>query len=413
MFQPPVPPSYTDDTAVMSFRRIRRDAYDTDDDDDNDNTASIHQNRFVQHPIVYLQTSKGTTIPAAYFHQPNSHYTILFSHGNGEDLGITASYVLELSNALNTSVLCYDYSGYGLATGKPSEANCYADIRAAHHYLTSVKRIPPNRILLFGRSLGSGPTIDLAVSLGPNLGGIVLIAALSSCVRVVFNNTTHTPRFDMFANIDKIRHVCVPIFCVHGMMDDVVPFNHGLQLSRAARFPLEPLWIRAAGHNNLESPRFQYEVFLRYMKAMHQFRRWQPPVEPEKSPSSATTRRRDSFGALVKVAGCFGPRNEEQADGERWRRRGQRISAGSQTLITGYGKDDNELRALWDDGVLRRGSDSDKRMDKRLDRRLRPAQARRNTRSWQAGRGRLTLREGRNSEGGGEGSDARLTTAVL
>ena len=228
-------------------------------------------------------------------------------------MGVTASYVLELSNSLKTSVLCYDYSGYGIANGKPSESNCYADIRAAYTYLVAERRIPRKRILLFGRSLGSGPTIDLATSLGRELGGVVLIAALTSCVRVVFNNVPHTLKFDMFANIDKIDKILVPIFCVHGMIDDVVPFSHGLELSRRARYPLEPLWIRHAGHNNLESARFQYEVFLRYMKVLQEMRRWKQPDPHEDAEYDAARiaanhhRRRDSFGRLVKVAGCFSP----------------------------------------------------------------------------------------------------------
>lgn len=223
--------------------------------------------------------------------------------------------MLELSSSLKTSVLCYDYSGYGVSTGKPSEANCYADIRAAYSYLISEKRIAPNRIVLFGRSLGSGPTVDLAVSLGTNLAGVVLIAALTSCVRVVFSNASHTAKIDMFANVDKIARVQVPVFCVHGMVDEVVPFNHGLELCRRARYPLEPLWIRGAGHNNLESSKFQYEVFLRYMKVLEEFRRWRRP-DTDRNECIPKGRRRESFSAFGNVAGCFVPSRGQKDDDE-------------------------------------------------------------------------------------------------
>lgn len=289
VFQPPNPPTYDDDAGVMTFRKPRTHGLDSDDDQSTaahstDATAghSSADQRFVHHPIFYLQTSRGNTIPAAFFHRPGAYFTILFSHGNGEDLGITAPYCLELSNTLNASVLCYDYSGYGLADGKSSEANCYSDIQAAYTYLLDEQRINPSRILLFGRSLGSGPTVDLACRLGSNLGGVVLIAALTSCVRVVFNYVS-TMRFDMFPNIDKINRVTVPVFCVHGMMDDVVPFAHGLELSRRAKYPLEPLWIRGAGHNNLESSRFQADVFTRYAAVLREFLYWTPPVSSSPS----------------------------------------------------------------------------------------------------------------------------------
>lgn len=269
---------------------------------------------------------------------------------------MTASYALELSNSLKTSVLCYDYSGYGLATGKPTESNVYADIRAAYTYLISERRVPPHRIVLFGRSLGSGPTVDLAASLGSQLAGVVLIAALTSCVRVVFSGAPHTAKFDMFANIDKIGKIRVPVFCVHGMLDDVVPFSHGLELSRRARYPLEPLWIRGAGHNNLESSRFQYEVFLRYMKVLQEFRRWKAPEEGEEDGRSMT-KRRESFGALVKVAGCFGRGEEDHGKGASGRTRARRRvsrtpSTSSNQLLLHKGLSMNanhevDLKMLW------------------------------------------------------------------
>lgn len=166
-------------------------------------------------------------------------------------------------------------------------------------------RIPPKKILLFGRSLGSGPTVDLAKSLGRNLGGVILIAAVASCVRVVFKKIKRTPRFDMFPNIDKIQGICVPVLFVHGLDDDIVPFNHSLQLCQASRYPLEPVWIPLAKHNNLESSRFRNEVFQSYIKAIQEIRRWQPPVEYKNPAYSAVSNLFDSFRGLVKSTGCF------------------------------------------------------------------------------------------------------------
>lgn len=136
------------------------------------------------------------------------------------------------------------------------------------------KRILPSRILLFGRSLGSGPTIDLAARLGKSCGGVVLISGLASCLRVVLGSSHKSLKFDMFQNIDKIDKILVPVFCVHGTLDNVVPFEHGLELCRKAKYPLLPLWVRDAGHNNLESPRFQEKVFSRYSGVLKEFDRW-------------------------------------------------------------------------------------------------------------------------------------------
>lgn len=345
----------------MTFRKPRHDGPPPNSDRNspasNRRSCSPQEPQYLTHPLIYLTTIRGNTIPAAYFHHPQAHFTILFSHGNGEDLGVTAPYALELSAALKVNVLCYDYSGYGVSTGRPSEANVYADIHAAYTYLVAERRICPSRILLFGRSLGSGPTIELASRLGSDLAGVVLIAALTSCVRVVFNSPT-TLRFDMFANIDKIASIQAPVFSVHGMQDDVVPFAHGLELSRRARFPLDPYWVRDAGHNNLETGRFQSEVFERYISVLHQFKYWKAPDtsnDPLPKQSTESPNRRENLGALAKAAGCFGARiNSGDGTCNRPPRRRSRYYAsasGSYLSVGGFasGRQEVHIDGLWND----------------------------------------------------------------
>lgn len=60
-----------------------------------------------------------------------SRFTILFSHGNAVDLGQMSSFYIGLGTRINCNIFSYDYSGYGVSTGKPSEKNLYADIDAA------------------------------------------------------------------------------------------------------------------------------------------------------------------------------------------------------------------------------------------------------------------------------------------
>ncbi|KAJ7396842.1 Protein ABHD17C [Pitangus sulphuratus] len=62
---------------------------------------------------------------------PTGRYTLLFSHGNAVDLGQMCSFYIGLGSRINCNVFSYDYSGYGVSTGKPSEKNLYADIDAA------------------------------------------------------------------------------------------------------------------------------------------------------------------------------------------------------------------------------------------------------------------------------------------
>lgn len=173
-------------------------------------------------------------------------FTILFSHGNGEDLGDVRPVLEELRSA-GFAVLAWDYRGYGLSGGRPSEAACYRDIEAMYRHLTEERGIPPRRILVYGRSVGSGPSVDLASRVP--VGGLVVESGFATAFTVM----TRVPLFpfDRFRNIGKIPRVSAPILLIHGMQDEVVPFSHGERLFAAANEPRSRLWLERAGHNDV------------------------------------------------------------------------------------------------------------------------------------------------------------------
>jgi fermentation-respiration switch protein FrsA (DUF1100 family) len=78
---------------------------------------------------------------------------------------------------MNVNLLSYDYEGYGRASGSPSETACYEDIDAAYQYLVETLNKRPEHIVIYGRSLGSGPSCYLAEKLSKSkitLGGLIL-----------------------------------------------------------------------------------------------------------------------------------------------------------------------------------------------------------------------------------------------
>src|SRR5688572_10398367 len=105
--------------------------------------------------IIKLVTSDGEIISAKFYENESARFTILFSHGNAEDIGTIESFVLRL-RASGFSVLVYDYHGYGTSEGLPSEATTYIDIDATYHYLIENRKVSPDRIIVHGRSLGGG-----------------------------------------------------------------------------------------------------------------------------------------------------------------------------------------------------------------------------------------------------------------
>jgi fermentation-respiration switch protein FrsA (DUF1100 family) len=164
---------------------------------------------------------------------------------------------MEFTKAINVNLLAYDYEGYGKATGIPSEEACYEDIDAAYSFLTEVLRQPPQNIVLYGRSLGSGPSCYLAERLaksGVKLGGLILQSPLLSVYRVAFN-FRFTLFGDMFPNVDRIANINCPLLMIHGTRDEVVPFWNGERLFFVApvQWRARPLWVEGAGHNNIET----------------------------------------------------------------------------------------------------------------------------------------------------------------
>uniref|UniRef100_A0A7S4W1K2 AB hydrolase-1 domain-containing protein n=1 Tax=Ditylum brightwellii TaxID=49249 RepID=A0A7S4W1K2_9STRA len=166
----------------------------------------------------------------------NCGTTLLYSHANAEDLGNIYPWCKFLSKALKVNVLAYDYTGYGLASGQgdPSEENCFADIDAAYSYLRYQLQIPSHKIVLYGRSLGSGPSCYLASRLSEPesednpVGGLILHAPFMSVFRIVLESGCTLPG-DKFPNCDfgeLCRNAYVLIFCAF-----IFPFNATINLS--------------------------------------------------------------------------------------------------------------------------------------------------------------------------------------
>lgn len=103
--------------------------------------------------------------------------------------------VLISGSNINCNIFSYDYSGYGASSGRPSEKNLYADIEAAWNCLRSKYGVSPENIILYGQSIGTVPTVDLAAKY--QVGAVVLHSALMSGVRILVK-TKRTWFFDAF-----------------------------------------------------------------------------------------------------------------------------------------------------------------------------------------------------------------------
>ncbi|VDK89079.1 unnamed protein product, partial [Litomosoides sigmodontis] len=189
---------------------------------------------------------------------------VLFSQPNSSDLGcyfqpygLNFSYISEL---LKTDLYAYDYSGYGISTGNPSEKNIYADIEAAYKHI-SESQGPHIRIALLGYSIGTVSTVYMASKHPPNLCGVVLLAPLASGLRL-YVKSDQTCCMDRFLSYDRATEVNVPVLTCHGCMDNVIPKSHSEML--AERFPraVTPFYVEEANHLTIFS-RLNPSVFFR------------------------------------------------------------------------------------------------------------------------------------------------------
>ncbi len=193
-----------------------------------------------------LTTPNGEKISALFFKNPNADFTILFSHGNAEDIFVSDWFFEDLSGA-GFNVFAYDYRGYGTSEGKPTETNAYEDAETAYDYLTNELKIPPEKIMLHGRSLGAAVSIDLASR--KNCGGLIAESPFVSAFRVLTSYKLYP--FDKFENLYKIEKVKCPVLFIHGKKDEVIPFWHSEVLYSKANEPKYFYAIDEANHNDV------------------------------------------------------------------------------------------------------------------------------------------------------------------
>jgi len=121
--------------------------------------------------IIKIPVSDTERISATYLPNAGSRYTLLYIHGNAEDLGDIRPLLERLHN-WGFSVFAYDYRGYGTSDGKPTEGNAYQDADDAYRYLTQQLKIPSEQIILYGRSVGGGSATELATR--HSVAGLIL-----------------------------------------------------------------------------------------------------------------------------------------------------------------------------------------------------------------------------------------------
>lgn len=107
----------------------------------------------------------------------------MYFHGNGEDIFLGYELLDHLRYNLKINVVAVEYPGYGLYKGNPSEEVILEDSQLVMEFLIKKLKIPPENIIIMGRSIGSGPATYVASKY--KVGSLVLISAFTSLRAVV------------------------------------------------------------------------------------------------------------------------------------------------------------------------------------------------------------------------------------
>jgi fermentation-respiration switch protein FrsA (DUF1100 family) len=207
---------------------------------------------------IELTASDGVMLAARYWPNSEAKHTLLYLHGNYEDLGSLGEYMPAFIKA-GYSVFAFDYRRYGHSGGSPNEANVYADAKLAYDHLREKLGVPPDRIVLFGYSLGGGPAVELA--LHNQVAGVVLQGAFVSAYRVMTGRALFPG--DKFENLSKLPRLKCPVMVIHGTADGTVPFSHGKKLYETITSRKKKLFIEGGPHGGLADfagPRYWEEL---------------------------------------------------------------------------------------------------------------------------------------------------------
>jgi fermentation-respiration switch protein FrsA (DUF1100 family) len=225
-----------------------------------------------------LRTEDGLALGAWHIPHPAPKGSLIFCHGNAGNMS-DRLHSIKLLHDMGLNVLIFDYRGFGRSEGRPSEQGTYDDVVAAWKYVVETQGVSPDRIVLFGRSLGGAVAIELAdrIQSGavqfqtghdrreassdtPQPGGPLGQVPRALVVESTFTNLEdigrlHYPLLPVrwlltyrYDSITKVPRITCPKLFMHGTEDTLIPLKYGRKLFDAAADPKQFLET-PGGHN--------------------------------------------------------------------------------------------------------------------------------------------------------------------
>jgi len=209
----------------------------------------------------------GGRINAIYFKVPNSRGVVFYLKGNSKSLKGWGKFAKDfLSNGYDFFMM--DYRGFGKSRGKRSQTRVFNDAQFMYKWLSEV--YPENKIVLYGRSWGSGIAARIASWNKPAM--LILDSPYFSFYYNVNRYLFFIPlrwllRYDIRTD-QYLKAIHCPVHIIHGTHDRLISFSQSVKLKNLYPDKIELHAIEGARHNNLpEYPEFFEKLYhILYVK---------------------------------------------------------------------------------------------------------------------------------------------------
>jgi pimeloyl-ACP methyl ester carboxylesterase len=215
--------------------------------------------RYFDYQKIHQIIQQNTTPPNNSDNPPNpipiTPNSLLYCHGNGENISYLTDLALQLSVDLHCNVLIFDYAGYGKSKGNPTTSGILDDGRAARNWLATHDKIPNDQVIVYGFSLGGSVAVDIAANDGAK--ALIVESSFTSLGDMGQKIFPFLPvnrlLRERLASAEKINNVTCPVFISHSKNDNVIPFTQGLQLFNNANNP-KTFYIPPSGFDYHSAP---------------------------------------------------------------------------------------------------------------------------------------------------------------
>lgn len=216
----------------------------------------------VQRQDLHILVAPKYQISAWYYKLDNAKGTVLLSHGNGGNMAHRNPIYYALLEQ-GYSVLTYDYEGYGRSDGSPTIPNCCRDGLAVYDFLEHALKEKPEKIVLYGESLGGG--ISAQIAKDKVCRGLILQSSFYSLPDLASTKFVYMrlyprllfPKNSLETNkVVSAKDFSIPVCLITGTEDRVIPETQSEKLFKIIKGKKQMFKVDGAGHNDLQDEEF-------------------------------------------------------------------------------------------------------------------------------------------------------------